>query len=96
MAIGVHAQRALDESRRRVTAKIVASQGARRFAAFEGLNDFMEAQRRRIGTSLGHDTRRAKRRDDRWHLESRGVETKHFELERAPTVTGSTLAAAEE
>jgi hypothetical protein len=96
MAIGVHAQRALDESRRRVVAKIVASQGARRFAAFEGLNDFMEGQRRRIGTTLGHDTRRAKRRDDRWHLESRGVETKHFELERAPTVTGSTLAAAEE
>jgi hypothetical protein len=68
-----------------------------RRARFAGLEQFLADQRRRIAAVQGHGTKRiARARDDRWHLESRGVETKHFELERAPTVTGSSLSAVEE
>jgi hypothetical protein len=68
-----------------------------RRARFAGLEQFLADQRRRIAAVQGHGTKRiARARDDRWHLESRGVETKHFDLDRAPVAEGTTLPASEE
>jgi hypothetical protein len=97
MAIGHHVRRVREQQRQAVIGQSgIFEHSPRSFDCYGSgsFDAFLAEQRKRIATSMGWETRHAqKRRDDRWHLESRSVETKHFELERGPVITRSVVSS---